>query len=400
MTLIEGRTGKVSVTGAEHTREGYVLNAFDLASGEVANYREMSEDLVWFNMTNDIVLSIDIRAGEEPGTTDYEIAAREPANWTATVFADTTGTRSTGRPRAGVSVTNRSLFGWRDSATVLGIASEGSKSAMVSYSLPLTSRGTRLTASASWGNVDVIQGPSVEGNVEGTSSYYALRLDHPIYADANQKWTIFGEWNRQESETDFFAVTIADTRIDTWRAGAEMILLGDRSVFYALMGLGRSSVHEYTFGERWEQNILTGNAYWRFQATEKTLLSATAAWQSLIGGDDLHTSQYFYLGHTSGVRGYENDVISAESGAWVNFEASYAIAGPLTSLFAFADAGKLGGETAYSKTGLASVGAGVRWPLWPGASITGTMSVPLVRHLGDDIHVNKARFDLAVVAVW
>ena len=100
------------------------------------------------------------------------------------------------------------------------------------------------------------------------------------------------------------------------------------------------------------------------------------------------------------MRGYENDVISAESGAYVNAQIDWALAGPGTALFGFFDAGKLGGETAYAKTGLASVGAGVTWPLWQGASVTGTVGVPLVRHLGEEMHVNKARFDLALVATW
>ena len=75
VTLVEGKTGAVKVTGNETTNEGFIRGAFDLEVGKVANYREMSADLVHFNMTNDVVLSIDMRAGEEAGTTDYEIRA-------------------------------------------------------------------------------------------------------------------------------------------------------------------------------------------------------------------------------------------------------------------------------------------------------------------------------------
>ena len=113
VTLVEGRTGCTTVSGAEHTSAGYILGAFELKQGEVANYREMSDALVRFNMTNDVELSVDIRAGEAPGTTDYEIRTTEPPNWSASFFADTLGPRSTGRPRAGVSITNRSVFGRR-----------------------------------------------------------------------------------------------------------------------------------------------------------------------------------------------------------------------------------------------------------------------------------------------
>ena len=97
---------------------------------------------------------------------------------------------------------------------------------------------------------------------------------------------------------------------------------------------------ERTFEERWEQNILTGSAFWRVQTAPDWRVSVSGAWQAVIDGDPLSSSQYFYLGHTSGVRGYDNDVLSAEAGAYVNFEASWAPAGPRTALFAFLDAGR------------------------------------------------------------
>ena len=214
------------------------------------------------------------------------------------------------------------------------------------------------------------------------------------------KWTVFGEWTRQNSSTDFYDVTINDTRIDSWRSGFETILLGDRSVFYFMASVSHGTVKEYTFDERWTQNIASGNAFWRYAWTDAVSTTLSGAWQAVLGGDPLSTTQYFYLGHTSGVRGYENDVLSAEQGAWVNAQIDWAFAGPSTSLFTFFDAGTLGGTSSYETRSIASVGAGVTWPLWSGASVTGTVGFPLRRHLDDDMHVNRARFDLSVTAVW
>lgn len=128
--------------------------------------------------------------------------------------------------------------------------------------------------------------------------------------------------------------------------------------------------------------------------------TVSGAWQAVIDGDPLSSSQYFYLGHTSGVRGYDNDVLSAEAGAYVNFEASWAPAGPRTALFAFLDAGRLTGTSSYSRRELASTGLGATWPLWKGASVTATAGFPLIRNLGAGERAGKARFDLAVTASW
>lgn len=157
---------------------------------------------------------------------------------------------------------------------------------------------------------------------------------------------------------------------------------------------------ERTFEERWEQNILTGSAFWRVQTAPDWRVSVSGAWQAVIDGDPLSSSQYFYLGHTSGVRGYDNDVLSAEAGAYVNFEASWAPAGPRTALFAFLDAGRLTGTSSYSRRELASTGLGATWPLWKGASVTATAGFPLIRNLGAGERAGTARFDLAVTASW
>lgn len=89
--------------------------------------------------------------------------------------------------------------------------------------------------------MDVIAGPSAAGDVEGDSEYYALRLEHPVYVTPQQKWTLWGEWSRQKSETDFFAVTINDVEIDTARAGVEAIVFGSQSVFYFTTAVGMAA---------------------------------------------------------------------------------------------------------------------------------------------------------------
>lgn len=52
---------------------------------------------------------------------------------------------------------------------------------------------------------------------------------------------------------------------------------------------------ERTFEERWEQNILTGSAFWRVQTAPDWRVSVSGAWQAVIDGDPLSSSQYFYL---------------------------------------------------------------------------------------------------------
>lgn len=396
ITLIEGKTGRVAVTGQAHTNESFITNAFTLTPGDVANYRDLSNDLVHFNMTHDIELQVDLKAGEEAGTTDYAILVNEPANWTASLFSDSTGSPSTGRYRLGASVTNRSLLGRRDSLNLLGMLSEGSQSVMAGYSVPLNSRGTRLAANLSLGEVETSQA----GDIKGDSTFYSLRLDHPFYADANGKLTGFLEASRQLSETTFFGVTINDTQIDTYRLGLEQLYLTDQTVTYGQVSVETAKAQEKTFNESWQQQILKANLMWRASLNPDWRVTLSGAMQTVLGGDPLMSAQYFYLGHTSGVRGYENDFISAEDGAYANAELTWSPQGAWYGFFGFVDAGRLGSNTPYSDKMLLSAGLGTTITLGNNLQLTGTAAFPIKRNFAHVEEIDKARFDFSLVATW
>lgn len=400
LTLIEGRTEALDITGNSSTNSRFIAAAFDLEEGEVANYREMSEDLVHWNMTSDVVLSIDIRAGNAPGTTRYTIRAVEPERFALNVFADSLGPETTGRLRAGASITDRSVFGLRDSLMVLGLASRGAKSGLVSYSLPLSARGTRLTLSASRGEVKVKSGPSAEMDVTGESNYLSARLETPLYVSAKQKWTGYVSAMNQHSETSMFDVEMNATRIKTLTAGLEGLVYGEGSVYYLNAALNRQRAVEEIFINDWQSYTFTGSAFakWRFNPTDA--LSVSAAWQKRLGGDSLTSAQQFYLGTGSGVRGYPNDLIAADSGAWVNLEVERDPGRPYPVPFAFIDAGRLSGDSVYSTRSLASAGFGIRVPLWQGAQLSGWAAMPLVKNVPAGAEVSDIRFDVSFTALW
>lgn len=401
ITLIEGITDEVTVSGLTSTRESFVTSAFDLKPGEVANYREMIDDLVRFNMVNDVALTVDIRPGKEQYSTSYAIVATEPDRWGVNFFADTVGAKTTGRPRAGASLVNRSVFGRRDSFTLLGLASQGSKSAMASYALPFNSLGTRVSVTGSYGKVDIVDGPSADFDVSGESFLVSLRLEHPFYVSRAQKWTGWLDFGRQKSTTDMFEdVRVADTKIETASVGVDGIALGSQWLALVSADVTHHEAEENTFGNTYGYELLHLNFSGRYTLTNGVMLSATTNAQIKLSGDELVTADHFYLGHVNGVRGYDNDLISAEEGAYLNLEATFPVFGPRASLFVFADVGQLWGESAYSDETLASAGIGVNWPLFENAALRGTVAFPLIRDLDDGQDVNRARFDLSVNVAW
>ncbi len=400
ITLIEGKTEAVDIKGAKHTNERWIKSHFNLKEGEVANYREMSEDLVRFNMVNDVELSIDIRAGNAPETTRYEITAHEPDLFGVTVFGDTNGPTTTGRFRAGASITDRSVFGIRDSLMLLVMGSMGSQSALATYSIPLWPNGPRLSVSGSMGRVTVKNGPSAEMEVTGKSHYVNTRLDQPVYVTQHQKWTLFAQYMDQYSLTRMFDVDMNETTIRTTSAGFEGLLYGEGSVYYLTSAINHAKASEETFQEKWQAYTLTGNAFGKWRLSNVDTFSASANWQTHLGGDDLVSSQQFYLGNGSGIRGYANDLISADRGVWLNLEVERDLGRPFPAVFAFFDTGRLWGNSVYKTKRLSSVGAGLRVPLWKNASIMGQMAIPLNRNVDGGLAVDTVRFDASFIASW
>ncbi|MDO5532047.1 ShlB/FhaC/HecB family hemolysin secretion/activation protein [Sutterella sp.] len=401
ITLIEGKTGKVTVDGNDTTNPEYLFSAVTLPEGEVANYDRMVEELIRFNMTNDVQLRMDVHAGEKPGTTDYDLHATEPDPWNVVVFADTTGTRSTGRVRAGASFTAPSVLGIRDAFSLLGIKSEGSTTGFVSYSLPINASGTRVSVSYSEGDVDVVNGETVSYGVEGDSTRLEGRIDHPFYVTATDKITAYFSYAHQTSETKMFeTIVTSDLKIDAYTIGAEGFRLGEKSLVYLNVNFSKHDAENAA--SEWEgSNYFTnGSLLWRVMPVERLTLSVTGAWQFRLGGDAVVSADQFSVGHSYGVRGYDNDVLAADNGYFVNFEAGWDVAGNGSRLFGFFDGAHLAGNSVYEKSALASFGAGLTWPLWTDASVTVTASRPILRSLGDGYYANNARFDLAFSALW
>ena len=402
LTLVEGKTDAVTVTGNDTTNTSYIENAFHFEEGRTANYQTMLDDLVRFNMTNDVTLQIDMGPGTKPMTTSYRINTTEPRRWGASAFFDTTGSHSTGRARGGVTLTNRSLFGRRDAVTLLGMASRGNKSGMLGYSLPINSRGTKLSVSGSYSDVKVVKGPAEDRDVEGKSWMISARLEHPVYVSSTGKVTLWGEVSRLNSETDAFAdVSVADSRTNAMTAGLDFLHIeGNSGIYTGSIAFTEHHVKDRLFESKSHYDLFTASFAAKNTFACDLSVTVSARLQLKVAGDELNSSDYFYLGHTNGVRGYDNDLIGADAGLAGSVEVAYPIFGPKTSLYAFADGGRLNGIEVSKQRYLYSAGLGFTWQPYDWAYLNATVAFPLKRHLADGTYVGRARGDVTVSVIW
>ncbi len=403
LTLVEGKTDEVTIEGNDTTLPGYIKNAFHFEKGKTANYQQLLDDLVRFNRTNDVTLQVDMHPGSEAMTTSYTIQAKEPNRWGGTVFADSLGSKATGRARFGATITNRSLFGRRDALTVLGLASEGNKSGLLTYALPINSKGTKLTVSGSYGDVKIVSGAAKYQDIKGRSSMCSARLEHPVYTSSETKTTLWVEASLQKSKTTAFdgSMPIADTKTQGYAGGIDsLFFVGETTLYATSLSFTEHRIKDRVFTKTSQYDFLTASLLARHAFRNNVSVSLSGRWQVAVAGDDFNSSDYFYLGHNSGVRGYDNDVISAESGLVGSLEVAYPIFGETTSLYAFADGGHLAGDVVSRTRSIYSAGFGFTWQPTRWAYVNATLAFPLKRDMGSSGKADRVRGDITASLIW
>lgn len=400
VTLTEGKTGSVTVSGNRTTSQSFILQALPLEPGKVANYRDLSTDLTAFNLTHDVVLSVDMHAGEKPGTTDYAIAVEEPAFFSAALFADTLGANSTGRPRIGGQLRWASLLGRRDALTLLGLASHGTRTMQGSYAIPLNARATTLTLSGSLGRVKVIDGETAALDIQGRSSSQELRLSHVLTVSSRQKWEAYARLAWSQASTDLSTIRFFDNRSFSQALGLDSSFWGESWNALVSQEFTNTNSHDRMTGETSNYQRWLGTAIWQQQLSASWISTWKASWQQKVAGDALASADTFSLGTSTGVRGYPNDTLTAESGVLGTAELQWTHPATRVSVSAFFDAGRLWSSSDYERRTLASAGATVSVPLWKDANLQASAAFPLIRHPWAGADVPRARFDLSFHAYW
>ena len=361
--LVEGRTGNVIVSGNRYTKEGYVKERFSLKKGEIARTTDLNKELQWFNGTNDAQLRMMLRAGTEPGTTDYEIVVYEPQNQTVTLLVDNGGYETTGVVREGLFYNMRSVSGIRDSLRANYLHSLGTNSWGVGYTLPLNRKGMKLDFDYSGNTTKVKKGDFRDWGIKGHAAAASMTLRVPFKVDENNRHEVGLQFLYQKSQTDLGTnipgarVTLTDDSVRRYSPYISFIHYGDSSVFhhkYSVLFTDRKNVD----GVSETPQIYQASFFWqkRYHGGQSLQAQLDGQW---TWKDRLSSSDRFYIGGVNSVRGYEESFLSGEKG----FVGSVSYNVPLNKkktyrFYTFLDYGIVKGDSVLEDHVLASGGVG------------------------------------------
>lgn len=403
ITLIEGKTGEVSVTGNKWTNSEYITDRLHLTKGEIANVNTLNKDLLRFNASNDIQLRIAMKAGKEEGTTDYVLEAVEPNQYMGSIWMDNGGSYTTGEFRTGAFFNARNVSGLRDSVGVGLIYTKGTWAGSASYSHSIGLSGTKFNMSVSGNSIKVVKGDYDILDIRGHSSAYNFSIIQPWIVNAKARSEISFSFNHQESTTDLRAINYVsnDDIINDYTLALAATDYGNSHVFYQKHSLVWGKKRDNVYGDNREFRLYKFNSVYQkaYQHGQSITFKMDGQWTDM---DYLPTARQFYIGGSYSVRGYRENFKGGDSGVFMSAE--YAV--PLNKErtvtgYGFFDVAHTYGKTTESDIAdrmLSSVGLGVRATIDKRYYANVTLARPLKTHFSSDDDISKLRVNFMLSA--
>lgn len=380
--LVEARLGAIGYEGGAMS-PAYLDYRLGLKRGDLADNRLIQQKLERLSLTDGVLMNADFRPAA-PGVVDLVVTPAQQPLLGGFASADNFGKESTGTKRFSAGFTVRSLTGWNDPLSVSGAVTHGSQSASVSYSRVVHPSGTRLAAFAEGARSTTLRDPVTRN----WSFSGEIGLNHPFVMRPNLRLTGsasvlgFGERGTIAGaplvEQDGYGI----------RLGASQFLNG--AGWFVATGQTLTALH-------WRDRIvgaggldhlnLQANIAAAYALGDDHLVALQAAGQLAF---DRNTPAKFSFGVAgpAGVRGYDQDVSSSDSGfyARAQIERSTPLALGIEDVavrpFVFADIGR-----SYEYSGGAYRGLDLLASAGIGAS------VGIGPHFSGDIFVAKPLLD-------
>ena len=202
--LIESKIGKITVENNRYTTDGYILKRMPEKPGELFDIVDLEKDVLDFNRYHDGVnLTANLKAGEQPGTTDIELTAQETFPLHIIGMMDNAGRRSTGQLRGGPAIVVDSLFHHRDQMSMGAYFSRGAISPFFDYSFPINKKDGRIGFSYSSTFASVKNGDAALKalGLKSNSYIYSLYYDQPIVRTRGFEFKTYAAMNYKRART-------------------------------------------------------------------------------------------------------------------------------------------------------------------------------------------------------
>ena len=332
IAVLEGALGELQFTGDEPITTERMAQRFDrLAADGRINQGDLERGALLLNDLPGMSAGINLRPGEEVGTTDVVVEARDEGTFDFSVDYNNFGAEVTGEHRFGAQLGINNLFGVGDRFSFRPIVSDTGDTfyGSLGFDMPMFTPATRVGIRGSYLQSEL--GEEFEDlEIENTATTGELYATHTFVRTRDFTWSMrFGYENRQFERTfdaDFSdrEIEVADYSLDVIDLGTtidtrDRLWGGGMTSYYVNLRHGLSEVDEEG------GDVVPGEA--RIDGEFTSLLAGAQRLQALPGnwsvmaevdgqysGDNLDTSERMSLGGPNAVRAYRPSEALGDSG--------------------------------------------------------------------------------------
>ncbi|NTV95387.1 MAG: ShlB/FhaC/HecB family hemolysin secretion/activation protein [Thiobacillus sp.] len=208
--VVEGSIGKTNVKMADNARlkEGVARSYMDamLPSGTLITETGIEKSLLLLNDLPGVTIRSTIKPGAQAGEADVDVLVGDEGKRLAgNVQFDNWGNRNTGRLRLTGDLEARNLTGLGDLLSLRALYAEdgGTTLGRLSYTMPVGSKGTKVTASYSDLSYE-LGGSFADLDADGDAKIASLMVLHPFTRSRNNNlFGILGYDNKRLSDRQF-----------------------------------------------------------------------------------------------------------------------------------------------------------------------------------------------------
>lgn len=301
--LVEARLDRIAIVGARQTSPAFFLSRLHARPGQLLRLDALRHDLILLNNGNDLQARALLRPGPAFGTTDLVVEVQEPESLSLAPSFDNVGRASVGLRRLGLNASDASLFGYRDALALNTSWASGTLSEAASYSVPLTSAGTRMTVGADYAGIRILSGQLQTLGITGNSVDVSLGVSQPLVAREGFLFTGSASLHVLKTSTNSAGVSLSQQFVQAGELGGTLqgFDRGGAWIASGLLDFGTLNVA----GRHWfakdsaslvRQERLGGGLAGLFRFTGQSRLTAPNAGLPLV--------EQLQLGGLSSVRGY------------------------------------------------------------------------------------------------
>jgi hemolysin activation/secretion protein len=334
INIVEGRIGKIEVTGTKRLKPNYISSRLALASKAPFNQEKLLKALQLLQL-NPLIknISAELSPTPDPEVSLLTVTVNEGDSNRISPFMDNGKTPSVGSFERGVNLEDINLLGLGDTISLTYTNSDGSNAFDGSYTIPFNARNGTLKIAGGFNNTTVIEYPFEDLDITGDSNYFELTVRQPVVESPTQELAFGLIGSLETSQTGLlgkdFPLSLGanddgETKLTVLRLFQDWTKRNPKDVFSlrSQFNLGINA-----FGATINESPLPDGTFfsWRSQAQYVRLLAPDTL--LVVRGDiqlapqTLVPLEQIAIGGLGSVRGYRQDLLLTDNGVFLSLEA-------------------------------------------------------------------------------